>query len=52
MNDAAGRSVQFDNDYNEILTTKEQQRQSIPQVVEQTTHRTFATSKQTFSKHI
>ena len=31
--DAAGRSVQFDSDYNEILTTNEQQRQSILLVV-------------------
>ena len=35
INDAAGRSVKFDSDYNEILTTNEilQQRQSIFQVV-------------------
>ena len=32
-NDAAERSVQFDSDYNDILTTNEQQRQSILQVV-------------------
>ena len=31
--DAAERSVQFDSDYNDILTTNEQQRQSILQVV-------------------
>ena len=49
INFAAGRSVKFGSDYNEILTTKEQQRQSILQVVLQT-RRTFATSKQTFSK--
>ena len=33
INDVAGRSVQFGSDYNEILTTKEPQRQSILQVV-------------------
>ena len=35
INDAAGRSVKFDSDYIEILTTNEilQQRQSILQVV-------------------
>ena len=31
--DAAERSVQFDNDYNKMLTTNEPQRQSILQVV-------------------
>ena len=31
--DATERSVQFDNDYNEMLTTNEPQRQSILQVV-------------------
>ena len=33
INFAAGRSVQFDSDYNEILTTHEQQPQSILVVV-------------------
>ena len=33
INDAAERSVQFDSDHNDILTTNEQQRQSILQVV-------------------
>ena len=52
VNDAAERSVKFGSDYNEILTTNEQQRQSILQVVEKT-RRTFPnTSKKTFSKNI
>ena len=33
INDGVGRSVKFGGDYNEILTTKEQQRQSILQIV-------------------
>ena len=33
INNAAERSVKFDSDYNENLTTNEQQQQSILQVV-------------------
>ena len=50
INDTAERSVEFGSVYNQILT-KEPRRQSILQVVQQT-RKTFATSKQTFSKTI
>ena len=51
INDAAGRSVQFGSNYNEILTTKEPQQQSILQDVKRT-RKTFVTSKQTFFNRI
>ena len=51
-NDAAERSVKFGSDCDKVLTTNEQQQQSILQVVKQTRRTFFNTSKQTFSKSI
>ena len=52
ISDTAEGSVKFGREYNEILTTNKQHRQSILQVAEQTRRTLTNTSKQTLSKNI